>query len=331
MHPPDHAERADVELTTGPPASTGGPVVPLAPRHYLRLNSWCRRADGLSSVRYHRSRRYPQGGGLTAERQQFREELRLKAAERFAQGEASSVITSVIAKALRVNVRSVQRWRQKWGQGGPRALRSRGPTSLPRLGQEQFAQLEAELAKGPTAHGWEDQRWTLARIKTVIGRRFHMPTRSRACGNCWRVTAGPGRSRPDGRWSGTTGWWPGGSRRCGPARKTRGGPWALARLRGRSRILHDAAAREDLVTARPDPGGAGWPRRSPCSAGATAGSTAGASAGSTAGSTAGGEGRGPVRDCHSDTATTTATATPIVRGRDPPACPATTLPIVAAL
>ncbi|MFE1448802.1 winged helix-turn-helix domain-containing protein [Streptomyces olivaceoviridis] len=32
----------------------------------------------------------------------------------------------------------------------------------------------AELAKGPTAHGWEDQRWTLDRIKTVIGRRLHL-------------------------------------------------------------------------------------------------------------------------------------------------------------
>jgi hypothetical protein len=30
------------------------------------------------------------------------------------------------------------------------------------------------LAKGPAAHGWEDQRWTLGRIKTVIGRRFHL-------------------------------------------------------------------------------------------------------------------------------------------------------------
>ncbi|UFR07017.1 hypothetical protein KBP30_40330 [Streptomyces sp. Go40/10] len=43
--------------------------------------------------------RYPQGGGLTAERQQFREELRLEATERFAQGEASSVI----ARALRIS------------------------------------------------------------------------------------------------------------------------------------------------------------------------------------------------------------------------------------
>ncbi|MFI1660476.1 transposase [Streptomyces sp. NPDC020472] len=114
--------------------------------------------------------RYPQGGGLAPERQQLCEDLRLKAAERFARGEASSVI----AKDLRVSVRSVQRWRRTWGEGGLRALRSQGPASLPRLPQEQFAQLEAKSAKGPAAHGWEDQRWTLARIKTLIGRCFHM-------------------------------------------------------------------------------------------------------------------------------------------------------------
>lgn len=114
--------------------------------------------------------RYPQGGGLTAERQQFREELRLQAAERFARGEGSTSI----ARDLRVSVRSVQRWRHAWTEGGPRSLRSQGPASLPRLSEKQFTQLEAELAKGPAAHGWEDQRWTLARVKTVIGRRFHL-------------------------------------------------------------------------------------------------------------------------------------------------------------
>ncbi|WP_394298245.1 helix-turn-helix domain-containing protein [Streptomyces griseus] len=45
---------------------------------------------------------------MPAERQRFGEELRLKAAERFAPGEASSVI----ARDLRVSVRSVQRWRR---------------------------------------------------------------------------------------------------------------------------------------------------------------------------------------------------------------------------
>ncbi|WP_443049720.1 IS630 family transposase [Streptomyces sp. NBC_00287] len=113
--------------------------------------------------------RYAQGGGLSDERRQFREGIRMMAAERFAAGEPSSAI----AAELRVSVRSVQRWRRLWDKGGPRALRSAGSASVPRLSDAQFAQLEAELAKGPVAHGWPDQRWTLSRVKTVIGRRFH--------------------------------------------------------------------------------------------------------------------------------------------------------------
>lgn len=113
--------------------------------------------------------RYAQGGGLTDERRQFREGIRMMAAERFAVGEPSSVI----AKELRVSVRSVQRWRQAWDEGDPRALRSSGSASAPRLSKAHFAVLEAELAKGPVVHGWPDQRWTLSRIKIVIGRRFH--------------------------------------------------------------------------------------------------------------------------------------------------------------
>ncbi|MFF3337803.1 helix-turn-helix domain-containing protein [Streptomyces flavidovirens] len=64
--------------------------------------------------------RYP--GGLSAERQQSHEELRLQAAERFARGEASSLI----AKELRVSVRLVQRWRQAWDEGSPRLCDRRG-------------------------------------------------------------------------------------------------------------------------------------------------------------------------------------------------------------
>ncbi|SCE34315.1 Winged helix-turn helix [Streptomyces sp. DpondAA-D4] len=77
------------------------------------------------------------------------EEFRLQAAERFALGEGSTAI----ARDLRVSVRSVLRWRHAWAKGGPRSLRSQGLASLPRLSGRQFAQLEAELAKGPAAHG----------------------------------------------------------------------------------------------------------------------------------------------------------------------------------
>lgn len=93
--------------------------------------------------------RYPQGGGLTAERQQFREELRLQTAERFAHGEASSVIAS----DLRVSVRSVQRWRRMWDEGGPRA---------PVTGAGVAAEAEREAVRA--AGGGADQRAVHARL-----------------------------------------------------------------------------------------------------------------------------------------------------------------------
>ena len=122
-----------------------------------------------SVVWYAGSVRYPQGGGLTAQRREVREHLRLEAADRFALGQDNGLI----AKELRVHVRSVQRWRKAWSAGGEAALTSKGPASLPVLSDELFAKLEAELDKGPEAHGFADQTWTLARITTVIGRRFH--------------------------------------------------------------------------------------------------------------------------------------------------------------
>ena len=82
-------------------------------------------------------------------------------------------VDPVIARDLRVSVRSVQRWRSAWSQNATGALASKGPASLPLLSDELFAVLERELAKGPVADGWPDQTWTLSRIRTLIGRRFH--------------------------------------------------------------------------------------------------------------------------------------------------------------
>ncbi|MET7712630.1 winged helix-turn-helix domain-containing protein [Streptomyces sp. NPDC005407] len=116
--------------------------------------------------------RYAQGGGLTPVEQEKRERLRLAAAERFRNGDA----TAVVARDLRVTARSVRRWRRAWEAGGFDALRSAGPVSVERLSAEQFARLERELARGPLAHGWTDesQGWTLKRIKLLIGRLFHV-------------------------------------------------------------------------------------------------------------------------------------------------------------
>lgn len=107
---------------------------------------------------------------MTARERERRERVRLEAAERFARGEKSRTI----ATDLRVTERAVERWRRAWREGGPAGLRSKGPASLPRLSVEQFARLERELERGPLAHGFTDQRWTLMRIKTLIGRLFHV-------------------------------------------------------------------------------------------------------------------------------------------------------------
>lgn len=72
-----------------------------------------------------------------------------------------------------MSVRSVQRRRRAWHDAGTEGLRSAGPVSRPKPSEALFTVLEQELAKGPVAHGRPDQTRTLARIKTLIGRRFH--------------------------------------------------------------------------------------------------------------------------------------------------------------
>lgn len=41
-----------------------------------------------------------------------------------------------------------------------------------RLTDEQEAELVTLLRQGPTAHGWDDQRWTLARISRLVQERY---------------------------------------------------------------------------------------------------------------------------------------------------------------
>ena len=113
--------------------------------------------------------RYAQRGGYTPAEQQRRERLRLQAAGRFARGDG----IGEIATGLRVTPGSVRRWRRAWQDGGTEALRSGGPVSREGLSPQQWARLEQELRKGPLAHGFaSDQRWTLGRIKTPIGKLF---------------------------------------------------------------------------------------------------------------------------------------------------------------
>ncbi|WUL86423.1 winged helix-turn-helix domain-containing protein [Streptomyces sp. NBC_00342] len=114
--------------------------------------------------------RYVQGGGLTDAKRAARERIRLEAVGRFEIGAKSREI----AAALRVSERSVERWRRQWRERGEEGVRSKGSPGRPRLTADQIAKMERELERGPLAHGWSDQQWTLARVKTLIGRLFHV-------------------------------------------------------------------------------------------------------------------------------------------------------------
>jgi transposase len=114
--------------------------------------------------------RYAQGGGLRDDQRWLREDIRAVAARRFVQGAPSSLI----AKELSVTVRSVQRWRRAWAEEGQQGIHSKGPSSRPRLTATEICSLERELAKGPIVHGWPEQHWTLARVRTLIARRFNV-------------------------------------------------------------------------------------------------------------------------------------------------------------
>src|SRR5260370_41332050 len=80
-----------------------------------------------------------------------------------------------VVRDLGVTEGSVRGWHKAWRDGGAEALRSKGPVSREKLSLQQWARLEAELGKGPLAHGFaSDPRWALGRIKTLIGRLFRV-------------------------------------------------------------------------------------------------------------------------------------------------------------
>nr|AGS49939.1 mobile element protein [uncultured bacterium esnapd26] len=64
--------------------------------------------------------------------------------------------------------------------------------------------LEAELRRGPAAHGWvEDQRWTLARVADLIARLHHVRSTPRGVSYLLHRSAGHRRCPCTGQPSGT--------------------------------------------------------------------------------------------------------------------------------
>jgi transposase len=88
---------------------------------------------------------------------------------------ADGMSAAQVAVALEVSTKSVYQWRRAWAAGGEPALASKGaPGPDRRLSEQQVQRLLDTLRAGPARAGWaEDQRWTLARVCTLVGRMFH--------------------------------------------------------------------------------------------------------------------------------------------------------------
>ena len=109
---------------------------------------------------------------------------------------ATGVPQAEVARRLKVSRQSVSRWFQAWSEQGEAGLTGAGRAGrLSRLSDEQRARVDAELRRGPAAHGYETQLWTLARVAEVIekttGTRYHP-------GHVWRLLREMGwtRQRP---------------------------------------------------------------------------------------------------------------------------------------
>ena len=115
--------------------------------------------------------RYADGGGLTAAGRARREQVRLAAAAMYEQ----DMKPVQVAHELRVSTKSAYQWRRRWRAGGTASLASKGPGGAMAAGPGAAGPAAGRAGPGPGRWGWdEDQRWTLGRVTTLIGRLFHV-------------------------------------------------------------------------------------------------------------------------------------------------------------
>jgi transposase len=110
------------------------------------------------------------------------EQRRKEAGRMFAAGK---LILSSIARELKVSRQSVSRWYAEWKNGGTVALKGAGRAGRKsRMEAGQLLKVERALRRGPRAHGFETDLWTLPRVAKVVERltgvRYHS-------GHIWKI------------------------------------------------------------------------------------------------------------------------------------------------
>ena len=121
------------------------------------------------------------------------ERRRKRAAAMFRRG----VSQAAVARELEVSRQSVSRWYGDWQRGGAKALAGAGRAGrLPHLSAARLRRLDRELRRGPRAHGFGTDLWTLDRVAMVIERLFGITYHR---GHVWKILRdklGWSRQRP---------------------------------------------------------------------------------------------------------------------------------------
>lgn len=95
------------------------------------------------------------------------EQRRLRAARLFERGASQAEV----ARRFQVSRTTASRWWQTWREQGVEGLRAAGRAGRkPWLSDAQLTRIERELLRGPRAHGYATELWTLPRIRDVIER-----------------------------------------------------------------------------------------------------------------------------------------------------------------
>lgn len=98
---------------------------------------------------------------VPSERTKWLEKRRLKAGDCFQEGK----IQAWVAKHFSVSTATANVWHKAWKRDKKNGLLSKGRSGRPpKLTKKQLERVEAALLKGPKAHGYATELWTLERI-----------------------------------------------------------------------------------------------------------------------------------------------------------------------
>ena len=90
-----------------------------------------------------------------------------------------------LAEAVGASPAAVTRWRQAWQKGGQAALAAKPhPGGKSRLRRSDLRRLAKLLLKGPVAHGYSTELWTLERVAEMIAVTFGVEYHP---GHVWKI------------------------------------------------------------------------------------------------------------------------------------------------